>query len=216
MKLPEVKLKAVLDHLLDWITKDFSTAPTEQDSFLYQTLHGNTIDNFDFYEQGKNIFLRTSDNPRKLETRIMFDPTRAEIPTIHIVLSSESTGKDNSIGVNRGRDNFKRSDNKIQPIYERSFDARFQLAITSNNPMETVLIYQCLKAVLIAGVDSLILSNLRLPSLSGDDLELSGEQIPSLFVRSLTVEVDYEMAVPSLQSYEVLNKIIIQDAKIEK
>lgn len=216
MKLPEVQLKAVIDRLLEWITQDFSSAPIEEDSFLYQTLNGNVIHNFDFYTQGKSLFLRTSDNPRKLETRIMFDPTRAEIPTIHIILSSENTGKDNALGVNRGPDNFIRSDKKKQPLYARSFDARYQLAITSNNPLETVLIYQCLKAALIAGMDSLLFAGLRLPSLTGDDLDLSGEQAPNIFVRSLNVEVDYEMIVPSLTSYNVLNKIVTNDVKIEK
>lgn len=216
MKLPEVKLKAVIDNLLDWITNDFNSVPNEEDSFLYQSLYGNAIGVFDFYEQGKNIFLRTSDDPRKLETRVMFDPTRATLPTIHIVLSSENTGRDNAVGINRGDNNFIRSDGKKQPIYSRSFDARYQLAITSNNPFETVLIYQCLKAALIAGMDSMIFAGLRLPSLTGDDLELGGEQVPSLFVRSLNVEVDYDMSVPSLTTYNVLNKITIDNVEIKE
>lgn len=216
MKLPELILKQVIDELLDLITDNFNNSPSESDSFLYQVFYGNSMGVFDFYEQAKALFLRTSEDPRKLETRVMFDSTRADLPTIHIVLPSESTGKDNTIGVSRSDENFVRSDGVLQPLYRRSFDTNYQLAISSGNMFETIMIYQGLKTVLISAMDSLSLNGLRLPSLSGNDIELNSDQVPGLFIRALTVQVDYDMEVPSLVQYKPLGDINIKDVKIEE
>jgi len=145
MKLPELILKQIIDELLSLITTDYNNASSEEDTFLYQVFNGNVLDGFDFYKQAREVFLRTSDNPRKLETRIMFDASRAKLPTIHVVLPSENLGKNNSLGVNRSDENFVRSDDVLTPLYGRSFDIIYQLAVTSGNPMETILIYQGLR-----------------------------------------------------------------------
>lgn len=215
MKLPELILKQLIDELLDLITSDYNSMSNKEDTFLYQVFHGNTMGSFDFYEQAKALFLRTSDNPRKIETRMMFDSSRAELPTIHIVLPSETTGKDNTIGVSQGPENFVRSDGVLQPIYRRSFDTNYQLAISSGNMLETIMIYQGLKAAIVSAMDSLTLNGLRLPSLSGNDIELNSDQVPGLFIRALTVQIDYDIEVPSLVKRKVLSDINIKESKIE-
>lgn len=214
MRLPELILKQLVDELLDLITSDYNNAPTEEDTFLYQVFEGNVLKDYDFYKQAQAIFLRTSDDPRKLETRMMFDATRAELPTIHVVLPSETIGKDNSIGMNRSGDNFVRSDGSLQPLYGRSFDIVYQLAITSGNPFETVLIYQGLKAGLISITDSLELNGLKLPNLSGNDLNIDSNLMPNIYTRALAVEIDFDFKVPSMTKHKVLNKINFEKSEI--
>lgn len=215
--LPEIKLKKVIDYYLDLITEDYNNSlPNEQESFLYGVFGENSLDNYDFFTQAKAIILRSSDNPRKLQTRLFFDRTRATIPTVHINLPSESPNSD-SLGYGIGNNDPIFNDESYRMTYERCFDSKYNLTVTSDNSFEVLIVYSILKAIIISCVDIMEVNGLRNPKVMGNDLMVNMEQTPPLYMRALGLNFIYEFVVPELKknSKTTLNEIDFTGTDVE-
>ena len=209
--IPEVILFNLIKGLLTYIEEDFNQNGEEK-SILYKLLYGNKITNFDFYEEGKKLFLRSKDDSRKIDVRLFFSAERASMPTIHLTLPSEEKGSMDGIGFDQGYspDEIDQIKGNVIPFYTRSFSTTYNLVITSNNTWEVILMYSVLKSLLIGAVDSIELDGLRNPRLGGGDLQLNSDLIPpEVFIRTITLSVEQEQSVPRIFNDKLIKNINI-------
>jgi hypothetical protein len=214
--LPELIIKKLLDELLEEVKSDYNGKVDKTETFLYRIFNGNTIGDFDFYDQVVKMLIVTDNKRNSLETRMLFDKSRGHAPTIHIVLPSESEGKTNAIGMGRDdRDILENSSGSLQFEYSRSFATKYNLAITASNPYEVLIVYNLLKAILIASADSLEAAGLHVPSYTGNDVNMDRSIMPNTYMRAMAINLDYEVTVPSFLTIQTGENLDFNTASIE-
>lgn len=196
--IPNFKLKKVIDFLLGYVRADFSSHTNEQDTFLYKVLGDERIGNKILFEEAKAILITRKDNPRHLETRPMFDPTRAAMPTIHIALAGENPYGDGISFDNNYEDpDFNDEDSTYNLKNTRGFTTQYNLNVTSSNPDEVGIVYHVLMALLIGAPDILELNGFRNPKMSGADL-MTRDLTPVAYMRILKLSFFYEFTAPQI------------------
>lgn len=208
--MPELVLFNTVKSLLNFIRMDFHSVVDEKKTWLYKLFNGHHVENYNFFQQAKQVFTQSIDSPRVLDVRLFFDSERAHMPTIHINLPSENEGE-NGIGIDEGfTDALYDSDtNRFQRTYTRRYDATYNLIITSDNPFEVVMIYHFLKLIMVATMDHIQLSGLENPKTGGQDLHLNSDLIPAgVYMRGLTLSFSYDISVPSIFSDDIIRDFI--------
>ena len=200
-------------------TPTITFIPDESKTLLYRILSDQNIQRYKLYEQGKAVFLATTDNPRILDVNMFFNSGRAHIPTIHITLPSETTIH-NTLGIGEGfRDPIfdttfiggEESATSYKETYNRRFKAAYNLVITSDNTNEVVLIYHFLRSMLISMINHLNLAGLENINLGGRDIQLNSELVPNaIFVRAISLDFEYDVGAVALFGHDVLHNIIVQ------
>lgn len=204
--IPEIKILEIIETSLKVIETNYNETLDKEKTLLYRIFGLNQTGKYNFYEQAKDIFLRDNNHPRKIETRMMFDAQRANLPTIHISMPSESNGED-GIGVDEGyQESIVDNENKtITKTYTRVFDAQYNAIITSDNSLEVLCIYHLLKSTLIGIFDNIEFQGIRNPKLSGQDLQINSDIVPPhIFTRGIGIHCFYEQTVPSLQKEDFI------------
>lgn len=210
--MPELLIYNTVKSILNLIKIDYEERG-DLDSLLF---HYFGVDNsterkemewetFNYFEQAKQLFLN-----KNIEVNLGYNMSVSEIPCIHIILPSES-GKplglgadENYVGYNDG------NGSQPVPVYTETFNATYNLIITSPNSLEVILIYNLLRASLISTYYHLELGGLRLPRISGQDINLQGDLTPThIFHRGLGISFDYEVIVP-----DIIRKRIVKGMKI--
>ena len=90
--IPILRIRKFVDLLIEFIETDYTSQTDKTNSFLYRTLGDDTSDGYNFYTEAIELFTRTVKDKRKLETRLMFDPDRAQMPTIHVREPAKNKG----------------------------------------------------------------------------------------------------------------------------
>jgi hypothetical protein len=208
MFIPITKVKAILDALITLIRSDYDAAianGTETECFLYRVLNGSALGDFDFYEQGVNIFVRTDASARQIQTRMGFDLGTSTLPTIYVHQPNEAMRGVNTIGFGYDTNEFyTNADQSMVDKLFRGFGGTFEYVITSVNVMETILIYEVLHAALISSIDTFdeYFNNI---TFTGKELIAKSEQIPDpLFIKCIQLDVDYIKQVPRLTTPDQL------------
>jgi len=216
--IPEIVLFNLITGLVTHISKDFeANLADETKSLLYNLLHGNKFGKFDYYDQGKELFLRRTDHPRKVAVRQFFDVSRADLPTIHITLPGESAAFD-GIGVDEGFKSPLWDDDNLRftPVYNRNFEAQYSIIFTSENTLEVLLMYNTMRSLLISIFDSVQLVGLQNPKLGGQDLQINSDLIPKhIFIRALTLHSNYDVSVPRFFSDQMMQDIIFSGKAVQ-
>lgn len=221
MKIGIVKIKSLIQALLDFVRQDYTdnvAAGTEQESFLYRVMQENETEEFDFWQLAKTLIQRDDSDSRKLEVRLMFDPTRAPLPTIFVREPSTSKGKSDSLGYITG-DLFVNESGGIQEERRRTFFSNYQLMITSANQYETIVLKYLILSLLVGAQDTLIgldsEGNYENPFYNFNFV--AGEQIANsdlipnpLFIQTVDIQSDYEFNVPDLSENQLLGSILFQ------
>lgn len=211
--IPEIELQRVVDVAISVLREDITqNGGTPSNTILHYLLNGvGTFESkYNFYTQAVEIFSKDKHKPRFLESRLFFDKERANIPTIHIMSNSENNNN-NGIGVDQGfRPEFINAAGTGQrSVYNRHFDANFSIVITSDNSMETVVIYHVLKAMLVSIIDHIQLAGFIDPQISGRDINISQEVVPNgVFARSIDFKAGYELSVPTSTFDTIITKFI--------
>lgn len=206
--IPEIILYDLTKSLLDLLKRDLETNVEEKNTIIYQLFTTLNIGEISLFQEAKKLVLRAQDNPRKLSIRYAFDRSRAEIPTIHIVVPNEQWGGVNSLGAGREPGNYSFDDNLGQ--YNQglgvSSQSTYSLIITSNNDVEVIIIYNIIKHLLQS--EQLEFKGLHNPTFGGSDLRPDEMIVPmEIFVKTLNISFFYNSQVPSLFS-ENLVKIL--------
>jgi hypothetical protein len=208
IQIPEVTIKAIIDSLLNKIRSDYNVAADKTQTFIYKCLYGISNGNYVFLDEALKIINTTADDPRKLDTRLLFDRERASIPTIHVTIPGEQPFSD-GVGFDEGYQSniINNPASSMTKYLTRSYSMRFDLLITGSNTFEVVMIYYLLKLALIANYMSLEANGFRNPKIYGGDLRINEQMAPAAFMRILTIDAFYELNVPIFESETVVNDL---------
>lgn len=211
--LPEIVLYNSLKSILKVVKDDFHNNQLE-DTIIYACFakdeNGNNIqiENFNYLEQAIAIF---ANRDREMEISLGYNMQVSGQASIHILLPSEQ-GKSLLIGAsenyqpNVARDN----GNQIAEQFSNSYDATYQLMITSENSAEAILIYHFLKAVMLSLYYHFELSGLRDPKWSGQDVSIQQDLIPThIFHRALGITFWYEVTIPNMITKKLISGLQI-------
>ena len=200
MKIPILILKDTLDGLLTWVADNYdyyNDLHTPQYSWLYKTFNGNLNGNFNYYDQLVGIVTRGDENSQKLETRLMFDASRANLPTVHIHMPGEAKGSFTAINASIGFGDIT-PEETIPGRMARSSTATYDLIITGSGSEEVIAIYELLFALFIAAHDT-IQNSFEVFEFTGNELMANQDIIPyNTFYRALRVNVSHERVVDSI------------------
>ena len=217
--IPILKVKKFVDLLIEFVKTDYEDKTDKTKSFLYRVLSDNTSDGWDFYQNGIEIFVRGDDDKRKLETRLMFDRSRAGLPTIHVREPAKNKGSFDGIGFFDDEIVVNEStglDNQNQPLpstisstARKTFSSQFDIMITSGNSLECVLIQEVLESAILASLDTLTIPFFELVDFTSKELMMSDEtERNQLFIKSITLNIQYQKdGIPKLYTEENIKKI---------
>ena len=207
--IPDIQLHEIIKSCLLALRSDYETnGSVESDTILYHLLNTSKVEDtgkYNWYSQAVEIFInRGESHPKYLDTRLFFDRERASIPTVHIMMSGETKGAD-GIGLDEGFNEEQVIGGDQRAVLNRQFDINANIVVTSDNTFETVIVYHVLKSMLISIMTHIQLKGFINPSISGRDITISQELVPSgLYSRAINFTAAYELSVPEV----VLNKIV--------
>lgn len=209
--IPDIKLHEILKSCLVALRQDYSAAPTPQDSILYYLLQDtkqSDTGKYKWFNEAVEIFITRDENHDKyLDTRLFFDRDRAAIPTIHIMLSGESKGKD-GMGFDVGFNPETVVGENVQLVMNRQFDINANIVITSDNTFETIIIYHVMKSMLISLSTYVQLMGFINPVLGGRDININQDIVPNgVYARSLNFSAGYELGVPEACVTKIINQV---------
>ncbi len=196
MLIPEVILYNSLYGLLGMITADWLAKNDKHTTILYDIfgIDDNDqqikIDTYNYFDQAQAILLRNSTSPKKLEFFIGYNLQRVGIPTVHILMPSETKGKMDVIGDYHGQPSVVQGQEEI--LYKaKSTACSYHLMVTSDNSSEVLVIYYFLKAVIEMYIEHFELSGFKDMSFSGADINFQQDLIPNVFHRNLSLSFNY-------------------------
>lgn len=206
IQIPLILLKKLYDEALNKIRADLAyyvTQADEENSWLYRVFGDNEIDGYNFYTQAKSILLRGDKDPKKIQTRLLFNPSKSNAPVIYFNEPSEDSGSQDWIGVNRD-DLFFTSNTSFSERLGRSYRSVYEIVVMSNNNTETIMIYNLLKALTIS-LKSSLSHHFNTYSISGRQLMDMSTLQPEYFYKSLALLIDYSISVPDINSTQNYN-----------
>lgn len=181
-----------------------------EESFLMRCFDDeDEMDGILYKDLAIEIFTRTDQEQRKIETRLMFDLDRAPLPTIHVREPAKGKGKTDAIGY-MGEDFYENLDGSFSEERKRSFQSQYELMATSMNRHEVIIIEEVMMALLVGSQDTLALANpFYTFDFSVKELIANNELIPNpLFIKSIGLHVSYNKTYPDLSSNQMLGKIL--------
>lgn len=192
-----IKIKNIIDGLLKWVVNDYNSQTDKSKTWLYEATYNLSTPNFNVYDKLVKIITRGANDPRKIETRLMFDPSRAEFPTIHVHMPQEEPLGGNYIGMGIGNNPPLGTTTQFGGIHEKIFQSTYDIICTSNNQMEVILIYELMKRLFVAGSDTLD-SQLVNYNFSGKELMYDTTLMPDIFFKAFTISVIDDIKVPTI------------------
>jgi len=223
MCFPEKILKDLTDHFVEVTIDNYIYCRDNdciEDSFLHD-IFGELPDfnGHNIFENAVAIFSRDVDHPRRIETHIFFNRERFHLPTIHIGLPSEQVSETNGLGYDFGRfeDKFQPSDPFMQATtHSRMFQAKYNIAFTSDNTNEVLIMYNWFRACMIGNIELFELNGLHNPVISGSDIILNDALAPShIYSRALMIDCQYEITAPNFNKYQISSKVKFEGTPID-
>ncbi len=196
--LPDIIIESTIQSCLDYILADWSGNVDKTNSYLYKLWNGVIHGKYDYYEQAQELLLRTDADPNKLRVYSYYPQDKVKPPMIVINVPSENTGGDNGLGFDQEGATFLDDDLTFQNDYSRSFDWTYSISTFASGRNESNLIYNTIKALLIASKDHFNICGLQNIRFSGVGMQLNKETGNTFFVRTLNLSGFTQMTVPEL------------------
>jgi hypothetical protein len=207
-----IRMKKIVDALIEYIRADYEAKfpALETETFLYRSLYGMTTGgaDYDFYTQAKEIFLRDSNSPRKIQTGLMFPRQVQSTPHVHVREPAKQNGNFNSIGAGFSVNPVAGIGGNVIDEYRDTKRASYEIVITSDNPMDTILISEVMYSLMLGAYDTL--SQLFTTfNFSMRELIMNQDiHTPFLYVKSITIDAQYENTATSIADKGYLNSLI--------
>lgn len=200
------QIKAIITRLLIFVQEDYKNN-TEEDTFLYKTFYGVKDGNFDFYEQGKKLFLRNDSNPRNLRVLLEFPKDKTKTPAYVVREPSKRTSEFNSIGKLTGQ-----FDHTGKMILRDSRNYEFEVMCVSDNFLESILMSEILYSLLL-GSYNVLSQSFQSISFSMKEVMINADVIPlPFFLRSIGLNLTSDEHVPTIEEMPLLKKVLFADA----
>jgi hypothetical protein len=212
-KIGILRVKKLVDALLEYVRTDYASKADHEESFLHRCFDDDdAVDGISYKALADEIFIqRTRLDSRNIETRIMFDPDRATLPTIHVREPAKNKGKTDAIGY-IDEQVFYNDDGGVSDISRRSFESQFELMITSGNRHEVLIIEEVLMGLLIGGQDSFTSQEpFYQMQLNVKELIMKEDLAPTqLFIKSIGLNLQYDKRFQDISNSATLNKILFE------
>lgn len=200
------QIKAIITRLLIFVQEDYKNN-TEEDTFLYKTFYGVKDGNFDFYEQGKKLFLRNDSNPRNLRVLLEFPKDKTKTPAYVVREPSKRTSEFNSIGKLTGQ-----FDHTGKMILRDSRNYEFEVMCVSDNFLESILMSEILYSLLL-GSYNILSQSFQSISFSMKEVMINADVIPlPFFLRSIGLNLTSDEHVLTIEEMPLLKKVLFADA----
>lgn len=200
------QIKSIITRLLLFVQEDYKNNK-EEDTFLYKTFYGVKDGNFDFYEQGKKLFLRSDTNPRNLRVLLEFPKDKTKTPAYVVREPSKRTSEFNSIGKLTGQ-----FDHTGKMILRDSRNYEFEIMCVSDNFLESILMSEILYALLL-GSYNILSQSFQSISFSMKEVMINADVIPlPFFLRSIGLNLTSDEHVPTIEEMPLLKKVLFADA----
>jgi hypothetical protein len=205
--VPIIYMKTVIESLINLVGTDISdniANGTENQSFLYKVWNNITDDKFDFYSEAKGIFSRSKYSPNKLNVSLQYNKNLNAIPNIWLREPARRSGNYNSIGsVGEG----EIIGGEFQPEYRDTKASTYELVVSSNNTLSTILVCETLYQVMLGAHDTLsdIFPQF---SFSMKELMANNEITPvPVIMKSIEISTQMEVVAPSIMREQIVNAI---------
>lgn len=214
--IPEITIYKILKNILLQLREDVDKSVEE--SFIKQFLvdfQGDSIkiEDKDYLKEALKIFRKEEGNARKPDVYIGYNTHRQNIPTIHIMLPNESSGISDGIGMDEGYVEGLEFNGTYRGNKTRSFQANYNIVISSDNMIETVVMYHVIRAYFIAIVEDFDIKGIRNLKIDGEDIRINSDLVPiSIYHRALKLSFFYESTVPNINA-NIIASDIVPDAK---
>jgi hypothetical protein len=198
--MPEVILYKSLKSIFEIVKKDYNDNVDKEKTLLYSLFgkdeNGDLLnfEEFEYFKQSIETFVLKTP-----QVNLGYNLEVANLGCVHILLPAEN-GSPLSIGGDEGYvpNQVDEAQGIFREVFAQKFDTTYNLLISSENTFEVVLIYNLLKASFLALNAHFELAGLRLPKVSGQDLNVDSNLVPThIFHRSLMVNFFYELIVPN-------------------
>lgn len=212
LRIPEFTLLEALQKGLDFVKLDYDQAADKSQTYLHRTLSSIAIERYNLLDQGKKVFLAEEDDPRKIKVDLMYNMDVDRVPSIYITLPSEQNGQ-NGMGVDEGyqEDIWNDTDKTRVPVFTRRLNTTYSIMIVSDNSNEVVMIYHFIRALIISLHSHLNLMGIENISLGGQDIQLNSDVVPKhLFMRAITINMQYETSAPDLREWPIIGGLLFQ------
>jgi hypothetical protein len=220
--LPELVILATVNMILKIIRKDYNDKVQqgkENENLLYLLLQGQSVGRSDLYKEAVQIFITTSENPKHFDCKLNYDQNAAEAPQLYVTQPAENT-VNNSLGIGVGDQDelilvSTEDPDQFREQYARRYTTSQYVMIVCENRTEMYIIYNVIKAMLVACFNHLELSGLSNLKLNGQELKMRGEIPDKLFQKAVIMNFEYQQVTPAIVVNDVIRKIQIYWRPIE-
>lgn len=201
--IPEIILKKLVDTILTKIDSEF----------LYLIFEECKLNNYNFYENAVSIFLKKKDSQRAIETHLFFNRDRANLPTIHLNMPSESHGGDTGNTLDGTEERFDSPTSlDYRVISTRGYQAKFSMIFTSDNTFEVAIMYNVMKMAFQGNMNLLEQNGLRNAKLSGGDIIFNDGLMPmGIYAKALNIDCIYSYEAPSLTKKRAVTGFVVNN-----
>lgn len=209
--IPLLKVKGIVDSLIEYAKEDLETCIAESretECFLYLVLNGNSSEGYDFYKEAKNIFGRTQEHRNKITTGLAYPKNMVNTPYIWVREPQRGIGKTNTIGKLSG-DFSSFSGGMERQHYRDSKASSYEVVVMSQNYLESIMLSDVLYNLLMASFE-LFTTLFNFFEVNMKELMMNNDQLPPfmLLSRALTLDIDFDVHIPTISVEKVLNKVI--------
>ena len=203
MFVPEIFLFNTCQSILKLFKEDYQQTLDKKQTLLWILFEDCKVDKTDYFEEAVRLISLPLTSQRSPQVRLFFDLSRATLPTIHINLPGEQKGPTDSIG-NRGIGNYEDSiEGFSRAGLNISQQTTYSLIITSDAPMEVLILYYILKAGLLSVQDHLSNVGFNNIVLGGQDI-IPNMEMQGVFMRTISISGFYEMNIPQFNKEKII------------
>lgn len=221
--IPETIVHDTVVKIFRFIENNYTdNLATPSKSFLHRLVKSLSLQKYDFYDQGKAVFVKLQDDSRKVRVNMFFNAEKANIPSVHIMYLGDTSMED-GINLNEGfRDSEIDSDpsiSQIETIYRNTYTRRskgkINIVITSDNTNEVILMYHLLTSLLESTIIHMNMCGLENIIISGGDIHLNEEIVPkNVYARNIQLTFEFEKAAISIIQEKGINFIKFLNAPV--
>jgi hypothetical protein len=212
IQIPEIRLQSLVDVIFKKLRDDYVDASDKTVTVLYRMFNGLVFGNYDFLENAVSIFTSAVDDPRAIDTRLMYDSSRASIPTVHITIPNQQPTISDGIGLDAGYNDDQgigAEPTAVTESYNRTLGSKFNLVITGSSSFEVLLIYYVLYVCLNNNVESLDINGFRNPKIYGQEMSVNNKLTPVAYARILVLDSFFELKIPKFGEVDIVNSITL-------
>lgn len=213
--IPDIVIVDTLNAALSVIRNNYNDAiddGQEERSLLYILLNDVAIGKYQYYANAKELLITSPTDPKHLDVKLAYSHNSSD-PTVsvYVALASDNN-KNDAIGIGEGNQEELLYTNDVgQDEYAKQYNRRFattyQVIIVGENKSQVSVLYNVLRALIIACTNHFELSGLSNLRIGGQDIRLQTAAPDRLFSRAITLNFEYEVTTPEIFIRSVFTKI---------